>query len=82
MGFLRNAVLGRIPVIGFLSDLAIVAGAAAKVARRPTGGGRARTTPTDWLLVAGAAFRIFQRIRQVRRNRRVRAASGAAEPRI
>ncbi len=75
MGFLRNAALGRIPVVGLLSDLAIVAGAATRVARRSSAKGAARPQgPADWFLVAGAAFRLFQRMRRVRRSRRARAA--------
>ncbi len=66
--------------LGLLSDIAMVGAAALRVARKPaSGSGRsagAKARPMELLLVAGAAWRILGRVRQVRRDRRAgRAAS-------
>ena len=78
MRFLRSFLSGRFRGVGLLSDLAMVAAAASRVARRPAGGssagGSARSSG-EWFLVAGAAFRLLRRIRQVRRKRRITSAA-------
>lgn len=64
--------------IGLLSDIAMVGGAALKVLQRQRGSSPVRSVaPAQWLLIAGAAFRLLRRIREVRR-RRTRGAVSAA----
>ncbi|MGI9616290.1 MAG: hypothetical protein ACR2QO_25470 [Acidimicrobiales bacterium] len=80
---------------GLMSDVAMVAAAAMRVAKKPAGSPStsdasaasrisesARSVPPgEWLLVAGAAFRLLRRIRTVRRNRKagVDVASGTID---
>lgn len=74
MRFLRSFLSGRFRGVGLVSDLAMVAAAASRVARRPAGGssaGDSSRSAGEWFLVAGAAFRLLRRIRSVRRKRRL-----------
>ncbi len=73
MKFLKRLLLGRFRTLGLLSDVAMVAAAASRVARRPggtTASSAAGAGPGELVLVAGAAFRLLRRIRRVRKNRR------------
>ncbi|MDH3679029.1 MAG: hypothetical protein OEV40_03670 [Acidimicrobiia bacterium] len=76
MRLLRRLLFSRSGTFGLLSDIAMVAAAASRVARRSSAGSgrRASANPGEWLLVAGAAVRLLRRIRRVRRNRRLVAA--------
>ena len=75
MKFLRRFLSRRFGALGAFSDVAMVAAAATRAARK-SGPGRSGSNPGEWLLVAGAALRLFRRIRRVRRNRR---AAGAVD---
>jgi hypothetical protein len=82
MGFLRNRVARRIPVIGVLSDLALVGAAANRLVQKRRGGtGVASASGTggpagpELLLAGAAAFRLLRRVRRSRKRRRALRAS-------
>ena len=76
MGLIRNRFIRP---FGLLSDIAMVAAAGARVARRSTASGTSdRPDIIEWFLVAGAAVRIFRRLRRVRRRRRLVKAGPAS----
>jgi hypothetical protein len=70
MSILSKLTRGRSPRLGLLSDVAMVATAAFRAARRNSDGPGPKRGALQWAFVAGAAFRILRRVRAVRRKRR------------
>jgi hypothetical protein len=76
MKLVSRLVGRRSPRLGLLSDTAMVAAAAFRVAKKPADGSSSRRPgPVKWLLMTGAALRLLGRVRRVRRQRRSTAGA-------
>ncbi|MCP3989306.1 MAG: hypothetical protein GY724_09545 [Actinomycetia bacterium] len=62
----------RFRTIGLLSDVAMVAAAGMRVARRSKVENARSNDPGELVLLAGASWRLLRRIRKVRHSRRAR----------
>ncbi len=72
MRLLPKVPFRRFRTIGLLSDVAMVAAAGMRVARRSKADNARSNDPGELVLLAGASWRLLRRIRKVRRSRRDR----------
>jgi len=74
MGLLRKVLLRPFRSLTTLSDVAMVATAAGRMAKRRSGGSPRSQSTGEMALLAGATFRILRRMRRRRKSRRLAAS--------
>lgn len=78
MGIFRNRVHRRFPVLGLLSDLALVGAAANRMVQRRRGYATANAASgAELALAGGAALRLLGRLRRRRKARKLSRAADA-----